>query len=127
MSDTTHRITGIAMGTVYVDDYDAAFAFYHDLLGLEKQFDTGPKACYFRITDEVGIYLEGGNSPAAVTTTSVRAAFVLSVESAFALHAHLLAAGVRCMQATPMDMGGGLHWFQFYDPAGNILEALGGR
>jgi len=26
-----------------------------------------------------------------------------------------------------MDMGGEQYWFQFYDPAGNILEALGGK
>ncbi len=125
-NDTT-AITGISMASAYVDDYEAAFAFYNGLLGLQKQYDMGTEACYFRITDEVGLYLQGGCTPVTIDPKRARAAFTLGTTSAGALFEKLGAAGVRTVQETPMDMGGDYHWFQCYDPSGNIIEVLGGK
>ena len=57
----------------------------------------------------------------------VRVAFVFHVESASALHAKLKEAGVKFVHEEPMHMGGDNYWFQFFDPAGNILEAVGAK
>jgi predicted enzyme related to lactoylglutathione lyase len=120
-------ITGIPFACVYVDDLGTACAFYGDLLGLEKQSDMGPDACFFRVGADSGLYLEGKNNAAEIRRDSVRAAFALSVPSASALYAKLESAGTRFVHSAPMDMGQDYYWFQFYDPAGNIIEVLGGN
>lgn len=126
-SPDTSAITGIAFVSVYVDDFQAAYAFYADLLGLEKQYDMGSNSCFFKLGTDWGLYLEGGNNAQEVTPKSVRGTFTLSVPSAGALFTKLSEAGVSIIQQKPMDMGQGDFWFQFRDPSGNIIEALGGE
>ena len=58
---------------------------------------------------------------------TMRPAFVFSVVSASELYERLKQAGVRFVHDEPMHMGGDNYWFQFYDPAGNIIEALGAK
>ena len=120
-----HKVKGIAFASVYADDFDAAYRFYNEVLGLEKQYDMGNQACFFNLPDDTGLYLQGGNSMPEYSKDTGRAAFVLSVESASASHAKLKQAGVRFIHEEPVNMGGDNYWFQFYDPAGNILEILG--
>jgi len=119
-------LTGIELVTCYVDDYQKAYEFYNGLLGLVKQFDMGENACYFRLGESSGLYLEGGNDPVSVGTDNVRASFMVGVGSAHAFFTKLQTAGVPIVQEKPMNMGNDQYWFQFSDPAGNILEALGG-
>ncbi|HVZ42133.1 MAG TPA: VOC family protein [Candidatus Kapabacteria bacterium] len=121
-------ITGVSIACVYVDDFAKAFEFYSGLLGLKKKYDMGEQACYFEFEGkEWGLYLDGGNDPSEITVNTSRASFMLSVPSSLALHTRLVAAGVRCVQNPPQHMGGGDYWFQFFDPAGNIIEVLGGE
>jgi predicted enzyme related to lactoylglutathione lyase len=120
-------ITGIPFACVYVDDLTTSYAFYSGLLGLEKQSDMGPDACFLKVGADSGLYLEGKNNAAEIRRDSVRAAFALSVTSASALYAKLESAGTRFVHPAPMDMGQDYYWFQFYDPSGNIIEALGGK
>ena len=87
----------------------------------------GSAACFFKLPDNTGLYLQGKNKAASYSEDTMRAAFVLSVESAGATCERLKAAGVRFIQNEPRHMGGEQYWFQFYDPAGNILEVLGGK
>jgi predicted enzyme related to lactoylglutathione lyase len=122
-----HKVKGLAFASVYVDDFERAYEFYDGVLGLEKEYDMGSAACFFKLPDDTGLYLQGKNKTASYAEDTMRAAFVFSVESAGATHERLKAAGVRFIHAEPMDMGGEQYWFQFYDPAGNILEALGGK
>lgn len=122
-----HKVKGLAFASVYVDDFQRAYDFYSGVMGLEKEYDMGTAACFFKLPDNTGLYLQGKNRPASYSEDTMRAAFVFSVESAGATHERLEAAGVRFIHAEPMDMGGEQYWFQFYDPAGNILEALGGK
>jgi predicted enzyme related to lactoylglutathione lyase len=122
-----HKVKGLAFASVYVDDFDRAFEFYEKVLGLEKQFDMGSAACFFKLPDNTGLYLQGKNQVASYGEDTMRAAFVFSVESAASTYERLKAAGVRFIHAEPKHMGGDNYWFQFYDPAGNILEALGGK
>jgi predicted enzyme related to lactoylglutathione lyase len=120
-----HSIRGVAFAAVYVDDFGRAYAFYSDVLGLEKLYDMGTSACFFSLPDETGLYLQGGNTPAAYGVGTMRSAFVFAVESAGATFARLQEAGVRLIHDAPQNMGGDNYWFQFYDPSGNILEVLG--
>ncbi len=123
MSD--HKVKGIAFASVYVDDYEAACRFYGEVLGLQKQYDMGAQACFFNLPDDTGLYLQGGNRMPEYSKDTGRAAFVLNVESARASHERLREAGVRFIHDEPMHMGGDNYWFQFCDPAGNVLEILG--
>jgi predicted enzyme related to lactoylglutathione lyase len=120
-------VTGIAFASVYVDDFEKAYAFYSETIGLEKQYDMGVNACFFKVGAESGLYVEGGNHPLPINPKSVRSAFTLQVGSTSAFYHRLREAGVKIVQTGPTDMGGEMFWFQFYDPAGNIVEALGGR
>ena len=125
MSDTA--IKGIAFVSVYVDDFRKSFDFYSGTLGLKKSFEMGPQACFFDLGDESGLYLQGGNNPATYDKDTMRPSFVLSVESASAMHAKLKSAGVKFVHDAPVEMAPNNFWFMFYDPAGNILEILGGE
>jgi predicted enzyme related to lactoylglutathione lyase len=120
-------ITGVSFVSVYVDDFRAAFAFYSELLGLEKQYDMGENACFFKLGQDLGLYVEGGNTRGELKRDTARATFTFGVPSAGAMFEKLKSAGVKIAQNQPMDMGQGDFWFQFYDPSGNILEVLGGR
>lgn len=120
-----HKVKGIAFASVYADDYETAYRFYSEVLGLEKQYDMGSAACFFKLGDDTGLYLQGGNRRASFEKDTMRSAFVFAVVSASATWARLEQAGVRFIHDQPMNMGGDNYWFQFYDPTGNILEALG--
>ena len=122
-----HRVRGLAFASVYVDDFERAYQFYEKVLGLEKEYDMGSAACFFKLPDNTGLYLQGKNKAVTYGEDTMRSAFVFSVESAHATYDRLKAAGVRFIQAEPRHIGGEQYWFQFYDPAGNILEALGGK
>ena len=125
MSETA--IKGIAFVSVYADDFKAGYDFYQGVLGLEKQYDMGEQACFFNLPDDTGLYLQGGNKKVEYDKDTMRPSFVFSTGSASALYERLKQAGVRFVHEEPMHMGGDNYWFQFYDPAGNIIEALGGE
>jgi predicted enzyme related to lactoylglutathione lyase len=122
-----HKVKGLAFASVYVDDFDRAYRFYSEVLGLEKEYDMGSAACFFKLPDNTGLYLQGKNKTAGYAEDTMRSGFVFAVESAAATYGRLKAAGVRFIHTEPRHMGGEQYWFQFYDPAGNILEALGGK
>lgn len=121
------KIAGIGFGSAYVDDYAACFEFYSGVLGLEKLYDMGDQACYFKITEATGFYLQGGNKRLDLPQDATRTSITFEVPSAAAMYAKLKEHDVRFVQDAPMDMGGGFFWFQFFDPSGNMLEILGGK
>jgi len=118
--------SGIAFATAYVDDYSKALAFYQKHLGFVIKFPMGEKASWGKI-GELGLYLEGGNAPAGITAKTVRASVVFAVPSAYEFFKQLKDDDVPLLQPEPQHMGEGDYWFQFRDPSGNILEALGGK
>lgn len=119
-------ITGLEFVSAYVDDFEKAYEFYAGFLGLQKKYDMGEQACFFSLGTDHGLYLEGGNATARSEARTSHPSFTFSVPSASALFEKLKAAGVETVESAPMDMGGDMYWFRFYDPAGNLLEALGG-
>ena len=124
--EQTH-ISGLRFVTVYVDDFSGNFEFYNEVLGLEKAYDMGGNGCYFNIGGNFGLILEGGNKSITIDRKTMRTSFVMEVESASAMYEKLKKAGVNLVQDSPVEMGKGEFWFQFFDPAGNILEILGGK
>lgn len=121
------EIKGVAFVSVYTDDFDESYKFYSEVLGLKKRFDMGDMACFFAVPENTGLYLQGGNKRLEFDDQTMRTAFVFSVHSASAMWKKLNAEGIQLIHDEPMNMGAGDYWFQFYDPAGNILEILGGR
>ena len=57
----TPSITALAFVSAYVDDFNKAYEFYTNLLGLTKKYDMGDEACFFGIGEHHGLYLEGGH------------------------------------------------------------------
>lgn len=118
-------VKSINFASIYVDDYKKAFAFYQKHFGYKVVYDMGENASWGK-AGEAGIYIEGGHKPADFTEKSVRASVVFNVTSASKFFSQLKADGVAVVHAEPRHMGSDDYWFQFRDPAGNILEILGG-
>lgn len=122
-----NAVKGIALVSVYAVDYEESYKFYTEVLGLVKAFDMGTAACYFRIGDAAGLYLNGGNKKNDIDTETARSSFILEVENAFELFTRLIELGYKIVQTKPVEMAPNQYWFMFYDPSGNIIEILGGR
>lgn len=118
-------ITGLAFVSVYVDDFKQSADFYLNVLELEKQYDMGDESCFFSIGKDLGLYLEGGHRIRQTDPLTSRATFTLTVPSATALFTKLVAADIDIIDERPRKVGENKYWFQFFDPAGNIIEAFG--
>ena len=119
------KINSIGMGSIYVDDFNKAYDFYNGLLGLEGQ--PGENSCFFQLSKEQAIYVEGKYNPVAKDPKSVRSAVTFRVGSAVSMFSKLKNSGVELIQSEPMKMAENIFWFQCFDPAGNIVEFLGGE
>jgi predicted enzyme related to lactoylglutathione lyase len=118
---------GVNIVNVYVEDFPSGHKFYADVLGLQKEHDIGEKGCYFKIGDNFGLILEGGNERREIHEKMVRTSFIFVVESVQSLFDKLKSYNIETIQDKPLDVGNNEYWFQFRDPAGNILEAVGGK
>jgi catechol 2,3-dioxygenase-like lactoylglutathione lyase family enzyme len=113
--------------TVYVDHFGIAHDFYTRVLGLKVSGELDNASCFLYLGDNPhGIYLEGGHTRQRVDEGSSRVSCMLSVDSALNLYKKLISESARVVQDEPKQMGENAFWFQFYDPAGNLLEAVGG-
>jgi hypothetical protein len=101
--------------------------FYCDLLGFEAVVDVTPSLSFLRSRcGRVHIYLEGGCTQASVTRSSTRLSFFLqAAKPAVEVYEKLRAAGVPLLQDAPQHVDDKTLCFQFQDPDGNILEAVG--
>lgn len=116
---------GMSFNCVYVDDFQKALDFYGRYLDFQKHYDISEKSCW-GMAGKVGMYIEGGMKRRENDPDSVRTSVVYMISDAHALFRQLISDGVKVHQTEPMDMGQGF-WFQFTDPAGNILEVLAGK
>jgi len=126
MSSPLPAVTDVPIVCVYVDDIEAAKEFYENLLGLKDPSRMGPEAWVYSLTDTVGLYLEGGNRRSETNKDMTRASFILRTPSAFSLFTRMKGAGVRLLHDNPSPLGDNNHWFLVADPAGNIIEIIGG-
>ena len=119
------RIKGFAFNLVYVDDMEKALVFYEKHFGFKKDFDMDDGSCWGKAGD-VALWIGPGYKRTDLTAKSTRTSVMYSVESAGSFFKQLKLDNVPTVQSEPQHMGKGDYWFQFMDPAGNILEVLGG-
>ena len=120
-------ITALMSANVYVDDFERAVRFYGETLQLKRGDNMGDTSCFFWIGENpYGLFVEGGCKSLRANDDQTRAAFTFKVDSAQELFARLREADAETLMDAAKDMGKGFFWFQFRDPAGNILEAISG-
>ena len=119
-------VKSINFASIYVDDYQKAFAFYQRHFGFQVKHRMGDNASWGK-AGEAAIYIEGGCKPTDITEKSVRSSVVFNVTSASKFFEQLKSDGIRMIHNEPQNMGADDYWFQFRDPSGNILEILGGK
>lgn len=120
------HFTGFAFNLVYVDELQPALDFYTRHFGFEAK-RTMKDGSVWGKSGEISLWIGGGYEKQPQREKSTRSSIMYSVPSSGALFAQLKADNVATIQSEPMHMGDGEYWFQFFDPAGNILEVLGGK
>ena len=122
------KITGISMVNVYTHDFERAYAFYAEFLGLkDDKYKIEKNHYYFQISKEAALFIEGGYQMSEHKDKESCASFTFNVESAKALFNKLKEAGITVVQDEPMKMQDNVYWFQCFDPDGNIVEFIGGE
>ena len=122
------KIKGISMANVYTHDFERAYAFYAEFLGIKSdKFNKGTNHYYAPITEEASLFIQGGYEETNSHEKSSRASFTFDVESAIAMYNKLKDAGYKLIQNEPMKMQENIYWFQCLDPDGNFVEFIGGE
>lgn len=112
---------------IYVDNFQTALDYYTCVLGLKLYGAPGENTCFLYLGDDPnGIYLEGRYAKQVTEEKSTRLSFMLNVHSVMELYEKLKSESVPLVHKSPKKIGENSYWFQFYDPAGNMLEAVGG-
>lgn len=121
------QATHILETCLYVDDLDAATAFYQDVLGLEKFAGVRGRHVFFRCGQGVFLLFNpaqtekpAGDVPAHGARGPGHVAFAMSSEEAAAWREHLTAQGVAIEAEVWWPRGGFSLYFR--DPAGNSVE-----
>jgi predicted enzyme related to lactoylglutathione lyase len=110
---------------IYVDKLETCQPFYETYLGFEQTDEFRPGEIYGKC-GEIEMWMGEGYQLAETNADNVRATVMLGVDSVSKLFDHLEADGQKIIHEAPVDMGG-LYWLQFVDPAGNVVEVLGGE
>ena len=113
--------------TLFVEDLDAAKAFYRDVFGLPIHFEN-PDSAVFKFGETLINLLRVTNadeliSPALVAPPSAgsRMVFTIGVDDVDAMCEMLATCGVELLNG-PMDRPWGIRTASFVDPAGYIWE-----
>jgi predicted enzyme related to lactoylglutathione lyase len=123
------KVTDLKFSLIYADDFSATRAFYEKYFGFEDAFEMpdtelGPQA--FGTIGEANMWIGGGHSRVDAGDRACRTGVMFGVESAHDLFNELKKDGVEIIQDELVEMQGGVFWFQFVDPSGNVIEVLGG-
>jgi predicted enzyme related to lactoylglutathione lyase len=120
-----NRVTHV---TVYVNDQDAALAFYRDTLGFSVTDDAefGPGMRWLTVQPQGGgvkiVLFKAGPGPKGNQTAGGWSGMVLHTDDRDATHAGLLAKGVKITQE-PRELPWGRD-FSFADPDGNEFNVV---
>jgi catechol 2,3-dioxygenase-like lactoylglutathione lyase family enzyme len=123
------RAESILETCLYVDDLEAAEAFYRDVLGLEKVTKSEGRHVFFRcgqgmflIFNPERTQVKTGRAPTHGALGQGHAAFCMEESEVDAWRAHLTDNGVAI--ETEVNWPGGGKSLYFRDPAGNSLEVV---
>lgn len=118
---------GILETALYVDDLDAAKAFYRDVLGLTLHAEMEGRHVFFRCGDRMFLLFDPATTtapndsfPAHGATGPGHVAFELDPESIDAWRERLALTGVPIEKELEWPNGGFSIYFR--DPAGNSVE-----
>lgn len=110
---------------LYVDDLEAAEAFYVGLLGFEVRGRAAGRHLFLRADDAMLLLFDPrasaapGSTPPHAGAPGAHVCFALSPEEAAGWRERLAAAGVAVTAYRRGERGTSLY---FHDPAGNLLE-----
>jgi catechol 2,3-dioxygenase-like lactoylglutathione lyase family enzyme len=121
----------ILEAALYVDDLDAAQAFYGDLLGLEPIQRVGQRHVFFRVGGSVLLLFRPDQSEVATQNPRLpvpphgargpgHVCFAMPRAQIAALRARVQAAGIAI--ESEFDWPNGAHSLYVRDPAGNSIE-----
>ena len=124
---TPFQITGIALATIYTDDYEANLHFYRDVVGLGPIEAMNDHSCYIPLGEDQGVYLVGGCGSAQRSEKQTGTSFAFNVSDINLCFSAIQQSGARMIHEAPVQMNEETYWFQCCDPAQNIIEFLGPR
>lgn len=112
---------------LFVEDVQRSKAFYHEVLGLEMQFEDDDSAGFelrgvtFIVlqVDRAGVQLQG--EPTATAGAAATAFLATFTDDVDALHADLVGRGVGFFQE-PTDQPWGMRTAYLKDPDGHVWE-----
>jgi catechol 2,3-dioxygenase-like lactoylglutathione lyase family enzyme len=122
------EIVAVVETAIYLDDLDAAEAFYRDVLGLEVIGKEEGRHVFFRVGDGVLLAfspeatLQGDKLPPHGTTGPGHLALGVRVEDLDGWRSRLGGAGVVVEKEMTWPRGGRSLYFR--DPAGNSVELV---
>ena len=118
---------GISAITLFVEDLEAAKAFYQNAFGLPVFYED-PNSAVFQFKDTVINLLDVNEAPSLIHPATVasrdaghRFQFTLAVDDVDAMVAELRSRGVEILNG-PIDRPWGIRTASFEDPAGHIWE-----
>lgn len=120
-------IRGVIETCLYVDDLDAAAAFYRDVLQLPLASRVVGRHCFFRLPDGMLLLFdpqrssEPGDVPPHGATGDGHVAFAIGREDFARWRDHLQQNGVAIEQEIQWGDQGGFSLY-FRDPSGNSVE-----
>ena len=115
-------VTGLSQVHVSVTDFDAAVAFYRDVLGLEFLFEVPNQSMAFFKLDGVRLYLGKAESPEFESAPLL----YLAVDDLDAEHERLTAAGVEFIREPHRVHGTDEYelWMAFFKTPEGHVNAL---
>ena len=119
-------VQGLKFVLVYVDKLEPCQTFYETYLGFKKTAEFGPGEIYGEL-GKVEMWMGEGYQRSDGREKATRATVMIGVDSVGKLFKSLTDGGVPLVQDSPVEMQAGVFWLQFSDPAGNVIDVLGGE
>jgi len=119
-------VTGMNFTLIYVDKLEPSQKFYEKYLGFEKKQEFKPGEIFGDL-GSIQCWMGEGYEKVDTNDKSTRATVMLNVDSVGELFSALKDGGEKVIQDEPVEMKEGTFWMQFCDPAGNVLDVLGGK
>lgn len=111
---------------IYVDQLEPCQTFYETYFGFEKTTEFRPGEIYGKVGN-VEMWIGSGYETNELGEKGCRPSVMIGVSSVGTLFQQLKDGGQPMLQEAPFEMQPGVYWMQAVDPAGNVLDILGGE